>query len=264
MAIEEIYRYPDDYDLELAAREVDDIPFWQGLLRRETPHTVLEVGCGTGRITLPLARQGARQGFQVIGLEAEQPMLDRASQRCAAEPAEVQRALQLVHGDLRTIDLRTRFEAILLPYGIAHHLICLDDQIAAWRNARRHLHPGGLLAVDVGAAEVQVLAEEYEGTERHVDLEAQGDDGRHLRRTVASRYAPAEQLATHAYVYDAENADGSHHRYRSDFKMHVYYPREMELLCRLTGFEVERLIGSYRGEPFDDRSALMIALARAR
>lgn len=263
MAIEAVYSYPDDYDLELSARAVDDIPFWQNILACEKPRTVLEVGCGTGRITLPLARQGARQGFQVTGLEAEGPMLDRAAERRAAEPPDVQRALRLVRGDLRSMDLQGRFDAIVLPYGIAHHLVGLDDQIAAWDALRRHLCDGGLLAVDVGAPEMQTLARERAGTERHVDLEVAGEDGRRLRRTVASRYDPAEQLTTHAYVYDVRHPDGSRHRYRSDFAMHVFYPREMKLLCRLADFTIERVYGSYHGEPFDDGSELMITLARA-
>ena len=263
MAIEEVYLYPEDYDLELAAKNIHDIPFWQALLRREQPRRVLEVGSGTARITLPLARQGAHEGFQVTGLEAEGPMLARAEERRAAEPADVRRAMQLVRGDLRTMDLGTCFDVILLPYGIAHHLTCLDDQIAAWHNLRRHLRTGGLLVVDVGAPGMRALAEAHAGTERHVDLEATGEDGRHLRRTVASRYDPASQLATHAYIYDARHPDGSRHRYHSNFAMHIFYPREMELLCRLAGFTVERVLGSYRGEPFDGKSELMITLARA-
>jgi SAM-dependent methyltransferase len=263
MAIEEVYLHPDDYDLELASRAVDDLPFWEALIRREAPRSVLEVGCGTGRLSIPLARLAARERFKLTGLEAERPMLARARQRLRAEPPTVREALQLVEGDVRTLALPGPFEMALLPYGVAHHLLDLDEQLAAWRALRRHLNAGGVLCVDLTAPDMAVLGTAVAGTRRHLDMDVSGDHGRRLRRSVASRYAPATQLLTHAYQYESVRQDGEQRRYRSDFAMHVYFPREIALLCRLTGFAIERLFGSYAGEPFDDRSRLLIVQARA-
>jgi hypothetical protein len=84
-----------------------------------------------------------------------------------------------------------------------------------------------------------------------------------MLRTVASRYAPATQVITHAYEYQVTDRDGGRRCYPSAFAMHVYFPHQMELLCRYTGFTVEAMLGSYAGEPFGDHSELMITLARA-
>ena len=262
MAIEEIYRHPEDYDLELAARDVDDEPFWLDLLRRERPAQVLEVGCGTGRLTLPLAREGALHGWRVVGLDPEPAMLARAEQRLRAESAAIQQTVRFVWGDARTLDLCERFDVVLLPFGVAHHLTSLDDQIAAWRAVRRHLMPRGLFAVDVVAPDLPQLAAAIDGGPRAVDMEVTAADGRRLRRSDAFSYSPAAQRATHAYEYEVEAAGVFQRAYRSEFAMHVYYPRELELLFRLTGFRLEQLLGSYQGEPFDDAARLMIALGR--
>ncbi|MGH2409239.1 MAG: class I SAM-dependent methyltransferase, partial [Chloroflexota bacterium] len=85
MAVEAIYEHPDHYDLEVAAREVKDLEFWRALLLRERPARVLEVGSGTGRLTLPLARLGAKHGFSMTGLELEPAMIARASERADRE-----------------------------------------------------------------------------------------------------------------------------------------------------------------------------------
>lgn len=263
MAIEEVYLHPEDYDLELASRQVDDLAFWLELLRRERPVQVLEIGCGTGRLTIPLAREGARRNFAVTGLEPEAPMLQRARIRRQQEPLAVRAALRLVPGDIRRMGLPAHYDVALMPYGAAHHLLELDEQIAAWQNVRRHLTPGGLFCIDVDAPKLPALARAQHGTPRSQDIDTAGPDGRRLRRSVATRYNPAEQRAVHDFEYEATEPNGARRCYQSPFEMHVYYPRELELLCRMTGFRLERMVGSYDGAPFDERARLMIALARA-
>lgn len=263
MTIEEVYRHPDDYDLELAARNVDDEPFWRNIVRREQPTRVLEIGCGTGRLTLPLARDGAECGFTVIGLDPEPAMLARAEQRQRAEPEAVRAAVRFVRGDVRTWQWDESFDVVLMPYGAAHHLTELEDQIAAWHRVRRHLTAHGLFGVDVVAPDLPCLVRAITGSPRMMDMDVTDSTGRRLRRSDAVRYAPASQLATHAYEYECGASDGARHSYRSDFAMHVYFPRELELLFRMADFRLERILGSYQGEPFGDAAPLMIALGRA-
>lgn len=271
MAVEEVYRRPEDYDLETGARDIGDTPFWEGLLRRERPVRALEVGAGSGRLTLPLARLAAAQGFHLTGLEMEPAMLARARERAAQEPPATRRALTLALGDARDLDhalgARERtapFDVILMPYGVAHHLTTLDDQLAAWRGARRWLASGGLLAVDVTAPNLSELREGQRGaTPRRPDMDARGEDGRRLRRSVSVRYDAARQEATLAYEYDVTDPCGARRHYRSDFVEHVFFPRELALLFQISGFALERLVGSYAGDPFGNDSGLLIGLGRA-
>ena len=263
MAIEEIYRYPADYDLEQEAHGTTDIPFWLDLLRRERPTRVLEIGCGTGRLTVPLAREGVANGFTVAGLEIEAAMLARAQDHLSSESAEVCDAVRLMQGDCRSFECKENFDVIIMPYGVAHHLTDIDEQIATWRNMHEHLVRGGLFVVDLVAPDFQLLARALHNVPFAVDLDIRGSDGRHLQRSVAASYNATQQTAIYAYTYDVVDADGARRQYQSPFTMHVYYPNELELLFRLTGFRREAFIGSYDGEPFNDSSRLMIACARA-
>ena len=279
MALEEVYRRPGDYELETQAREIGDLSFWTRLLQRERPTRVLEIGSGCGRLTLPLARLGAAQGFSVTGLEIERAMLRRAEEHARDEAAPTRQALRLAHGDARDLDGALQrlqrlagaedaedmpaFDAILMPYGVAHHFTTPDEQLSAWRGARRWLRAGGLLAVDVTAPDLErLLAGRDSPTPRRLDLEV-SRDGRTLRRTVATRYDTATQQETLAYDYHVSEADGTVRDYRSQFTMRVYFPRELALLFRATGFSMERLLGSYHGEPYSVRSPLLLALGRA-
>src|SRR6185312_17511979 len=103
MAVEPIYQHPEDYELEVASQRLGDEVFWSDLVRRERPMRVLEIGCGTGRLTIPLAREGARLGFTVTGLDTEAAMLDRAREHLRDEPADVQRAVRFVQDDARDL-----------------------------------------------------------------------------------------------------------------------------------------------------------------
>ncbi len=266
MAVEPIYQHPEDYELEVASQRLGDEAFWSDLVRRERPKRVLEIGCGTGRLTIPLAREGVCGGFRVIGLDTEAAMLDRAREHLRDEPEEVQQAVRFVQGDARdlsSIGLSAEcVDVILMPYGVAHHFLTYEDQLAAWQAAHERLSPGGLFVVDITMPDLASLAEALNGIPRALDLDACGDDGRHLRRTVAQRYDATTRRLTMEFQYEVTEPNGSWYAYPSTFVMYVYQTQELTRLFQTTGFTVDRQIGSYSGDPYDDDSHQLIALAR--
>jgi ubiquinone/menaquinone biosynthesis C-methylase UbiE len=85
-----------------------DVPFWRTLaLQADGP--VLELGCGTGRIALPLGRAGA----DVIGIDRSEPMLARA--RVRVRKARLRSRVRLVRGDIRHLPFRARFPLVVAP-----------------------------------------------------------------------------------------------------------------------------------------------------
>jgi ubiquinone/menaquinone biosynthesis C-methylase UbiE len=93
-----LYKHPNEYDLEHLGY-TDDIEFHTFMVKQYRPFNVLELGCGTGRITLPLAEIGAELGFDVTGLDIGPEMLDKAIERRRQAPERVQRRLTFVQGD---------------------------------------------------------------------------------------------------------------------------------------------------------------------
>jgi SAM-dependent methyltransferase len=266
MTVEPIYQHPEDYELEVASQRLRDEAFWSDLVRRERPRRVLEIGCGTGRLTIPLAREGMCSGFTITGLDTEAAMLDRACQHLRAEPEEVQRVVCFIQGDARDLSSvgppAERFDVILAPYGVAHHFLTDEDRLAAWQAAHGRLPPGGLFAVDITMPDAASLAGSQESSPRALDLDVEDVDGRRLRRTVAQRYDATTQRLTMEFQYEVTEPDGSWYAYPSTFVMYVYHLQELTQLFQRTRLTVERLVGSYAGEPYDSGSHQLIALAR--
>jgi hypothetical protein len=171
-----------------------------------------------------------------------------------------------VQGDARDLSSvgssGERFDVILMPYGVAHHFLSIEDRRAVWRAAHSRLSPGGLFVVDITMPAFASLAQAEGGSPRVRDLDVCGGDGRHLRRTVARRYDEATQRLTMDFQYEVVEPDGSWYAYPSPFVMYVYRAQELTRLFQSTGFDIERLIGSYAGEPYTDASRQLIALAR--
>src|SRR6266852_3486123 len=110
----QLYRRPDEYDLEHLGDD-DDIQFYVSLARSLKPRSVLELACGTGRITIPLAEEGARSGYSVVGLDAEPAMLRQAGQKAKRLPASVRSRVSFVKGDMRIWSRRQPFDLIVIP-----------------------------------------------------------------------------------------------------------------------------------------------------
>jgi SAM-dependent methyltransferase len=258
---EAIYQRPEDYDLEHVG-DTKDVEFFVSLVTRLRPRRVLELACGNGRVTLPLAEAGARAGFEVVGLELVPEMLEAARRKSkAAEPA-VQERLTLVEGDIRFWKADQPFDVLLTPCSSVCHLLTLDDQLAAWRCAYDNLAPGGRFLVDVVMPDLGVYADSFRSPPREVveiDLDTfdEASDTR-LIRYKTTRYFGHQQRAHIRFLYDKFVGAAPPERSISDYESHVYYPRELELLYLHTGFQVETVYGDYHGGPLKRTSPQMI------
>lgn len=246
-----IYERPADYDLEHEGDD-EDIRFYLRLVKRLAPQHVLELASGNGRVTLPLAQAGATLGFDIVGLELAESMLRDAERKRAELAPEVQRHVRFVQGDLRswTTDAE-RFELIVTPCASLTHIDTIDEQVSAWRTAFDNLRPGGRFVVDLMMPDLCAYAESLQTPPRtllEIDVDTRDPDtGARLLRYKTTRYLAHQQRAEIRFLYDRfsgrDQADVD--RYVSDFDCHVYYPREVELLFRLTGFDIEARYGSY-------------------
>ena len=128
-----------------------DVPFWRRVAA-QARGTVLELGCGTGRVSLPLARAGV----DLVGIDRSEPMLARARKRAARARVPVARGfsrarlrmklVKLVRGDIRALPFPSgAFSMVLAPYGILQSLTRDRDLTETLASAARVLEPGGLL-----------------------------------------------------------------------------------------------------------------------
>lgn len=258
---EAIYQRPGDYDLEHVG-DTDDVKFFVDLVAGFKPKRVLELACGNGRVTLPLTESAAKIGFDVVGLELMQEMLDHANQKSKTMRPEDREHLELVQGDMRTWQANQPFDVIITPCSSVCHLLEIDDQIATWRRAYDNLIPGGRFVVDVTMPDLSSYVDSFRTPPREImeiDLDT-FDEATQTRmlRCKTTRYLADKQRAHIRFFYDKYLGDTQPEHALSDFESHVYYPREMELLFRHTGFEIEKVYGDYHGRPLKPVSPQMI------
>lgn len=114
---------------------------------------ILDLACGSGRLTVPLAQRG----FEVVGIDLSEPMLARLNRRLAELPAQVAGRVRVVHADMLELDLDRRFPlAILAATSVV--LVPLGRLPGFLAGVRRHLEPGGTLALDYTVHDLERLA----------------------------------------------------------------------------------------------------------
>lgn len=264
-ALNQIYDHPDDYDLE-HRRDGDDIRFYCELVRKLLPATVIELGCGTGRITVPLAQVAARNNLNIIGVDSGAEMLDKARQHLAETPFEIRQRLKFVEGDMRSWRAERAVELIVVPCSSISHVLSLGDQLELWRVGYDNLAEGGRFVVEVQMPNLATFAQSFSRPPRvltEVDLDVTDPQTKsRLLRHKSTSYVSNEQMASIRFVYERFEKTVSVERYIDDFASHVYFPRELQLLFMHTGFEVEAVYGDYHFRPLEPASQLIIMVGR--
>lgn len=241
----------ENYDAEYAViRDPSGDRAFYAELARESGGPVLELGCGTGRILLPIAQQG----LSCVGLDLSGSMLEVLRKK--RPPAN----LTLVQAPMTDYELGAgRFRLIFLAFRVFQHLYTVPEQLAALACARRHLAPGGLLAFDVFAPDParSALAEEPETEDvRAPDGEAE------VRRFAKVRRELATQMLTVHFRHERWQAGAKIDEGTSEIHLRWFHRYELEHLLARAGFAQVGLYGGFDRRPFSGRGE-MIVLARS-
>jgi SAM-dependent methyltransferase len=230
-----------------------DVAFWRRVAARARG-PVLELGCGTGRVSVPLARAGIR----LTGIDRSEQMLARARRQVARfSTRQGAAALPLVRGDIRALPFRdVGFSMVLAPYGILQSLLDDRDLVATLESVHRVLTPGALFGVDL-VPDVPKWRE----YENRVQLRGRAEGGSHLTLIESVRQDRRRRLTTFDQTYvEQRGRQKSAHRFELTFR--TLSVRDMTRRLEHAGFLIEALLGDYRGHPWDERSDVWIILAR--
>jgi trans-aconitate methyltransferase len=263
----DIYGRPDLYDMEYAGASNEDAHFFARLVARVRARRVLELACGSGRVTLTLA--AALPTAEIIGVDSSIEMLGRAVTARDVAESSVRQRVSFVKGDMRDWPgSGDAFDAVLITCCSVSHLLTLDDRRHTWATAFRLLRPGGVFILDVRIPDFATLAESQRVRPRaFVDLDIDatrrslGEDARLLRCT-ATTYDPHLQRADVRLIYDRFDQRALAERLVADFASHVYFPAELELLFVSAGFEIAQQYGDYRFVARDRTSQYVVTVAR--
>jgi SAM-dependent methyltransferase len=257
-------RIAEWYDAEHDGFE-DDLQFYRDLAAGAGP-TILEVGCGSGRVTLALARMGRT----ITGVDSSAAMLARCQARLAAEPPAVTSRVRLVHADIRALDasVPASFALAIVPLNTFSHFATPPDRLAALAAIRERVVPGGLLALDLDLAGPRRLLESpghlwlLGAWEAAPTEPAAADAGpRFVQHFASAVPAPEPDAALVTHLYDVQSSDGLVRRTLSRMTLALLSRNEVQLTLERAGYTVEAVYGSYELDPYQpgDERAIFVA-----
>lgn len=198
---------------------------------------VLELGCGSGRLTIPIARSGVR----IAGADLSEAMLSAA--RTKATAAGV--AVDFLQADMRLFEIPERFGAIFIPGNSLLHLLTAHDLKACLGCVRRHLAPGGRLIFDVSHWDLAKLARDP--AVRSFALSVQDPRRGVVTIEESAGYDAVEQIRSIQWYFSS--ADAADFRV-IEYRLRVIFPQELLLLLENSGFRLEARYGEFPREPF--------------
>ena len=196
----------------------------------------LELAIGTGRVAVPLVERGV----PVSGIELSQPMVDQLRKKRSDLPVVV--------GDMATSTVPGEFSLVYVVWNSISNLRTQDEQVACFRNAARHLAPGGHFVIELFIPGIRRLPPGQTAVPFHVGEHHTGLD-----------------------TYDLTTQQGTSHHYRrhpdgtvtygaSNFR--YIWPAECDLMARLAGLELERRVADWHGNPFTNDSESHVSVWR--
>ena len=226
-----------------------DVPFWRRFAQ-DAPGYVLELGCGTGRVTLPLARAGVR----IVGVDRSAQMLDRARRRVIR--AGLRNHVQLVRADIRNLPFpASAFSTVLAPYGVLQSLLRERDLAAALDAAHKALPRGGAFGLELVAD-----LPSWEEYRKRMSLRGR-NGGAHVTLVETVRQDRARRIT----IFDQEFTERrGRHRRTARFALTFRTLSVPQMVRRLekAGFAITALLGDYRGGSWDPRAEVWMILAR--
>jgi len=198
---------------------------------------VLEMACGSGRLTIPIAQSGV----EITGADLSRPMLEKARTKAARAGVEI----EFLEADMRCFEVPGKFSAILIPGNSLLHLVSSRDLKECFASVRRHLAPGGRLIFDISKWDLALLARDP--AQRYPVLNASG-----ISIEETATYDAAQQIRNFVWYF----SDGR----VIEYALRVIFPQELLLLLEAAGFRVEARYGEFTREPFESQSPRQVCI----
>ena len=225
---------------------------WFRGLAQMTGGPILELGVGTGRVAIPLAKDG----HEIVGIDRSAAMLARLESHARRARATV----RLVEADMRSFSLDQAFALITIPSN-TFLMLTPDDRWACLARCREHLAPAGRLAIDVFQPDPNKVTG-LDGGVREEWRRLDPETGHVVMKFSSTR---ADVDATHLrWWFDEELEGGEIRRITREAGLHFLYRPAAELLLPAAGFELDTFHGDYDGSAVEPSSPKLLIVARRK
>lgn len=237
------------YDATIPASFFGDVD-WYRRKARECGGPVLELGAGTGRITLKLAQDG----IAVHALECESGMLSALRRKVAAEADDVRARISVVDADMRSFELDERFALVIAPFRALLHNLTDEEHLACFRRVRAHLRPHGRFAFNVFHPSLEFMSQHanaFAGVWRWATTTERADGGS-IVRSDANRYDTVNRRIHSLLRYEEYASDGTLTRtHLHRLELSYLYPADINRLLAAAGFRSIDIRGGFDERAFE-------------
>jgi SAM-dependent methyltransferase len=235
---------------------------WYRRKAAESGSPVLELGAGTGRITIPIAEDG----FSIYALDSDDRMRKALQLKIDILPEDVRKRIVVVAGDMRSFRLNQKFSLIIAPFRAFLHNLTSEDQKACLQSVYEHLLPGGRFAFNIFHPSLQYMSHHagaLAGVWRWTGEYKLGD-GSLLIRSEAGHYDTVRQRVHSLHRYEQYGVDGDLKRaFLQRLELAYLYPADIRRLLEDCGFGKIKIAGGFDDRPFNnDTDELVIEAER--
>jgi len=218
---------------------------------------VLELGCGTGRITIPVAKSGVK----VVGMDISTKMLDIAQEKAKRHIINTDN-LTFVNGSMTHFALNQKFSLVIIPFRGFLSILTPEEQMACLNCVKRHLTPDGTLIFDAFVPEPELLSEDS-STPFHFGDISRPEDGKRLVVWHQNRFDNYNQINNARTIIEQIDEYGEvMSKQYLDFQTRYSHRFEIQHLLIASGFRIASLYGSFECTPFDSDSTEMIWITK--
>lgn len=232
---------------DAVSHPVNDVPFYLERIKSVKAESVLELGCGTGRVLVPLAKSCK----EIVGIDYSQEMLETCDTKIANAGLTNARVFR---GDITNLDLDKTFDLVVAPYRVLQALESDKEVRGFFETIAKHLNPAGKGIVNV--FKPKMSAEEMKKSwcrpgeiiNQEIDL----DDGSHLVYAFRQQKMDKEKLVLYPdMIYRRYVAGALVEEIIHSIKMRCYYAEEFKQLITGLGFSITGLWGGYNNEEYN-------------
>lgn len=225
-----------------------DLPFYKKWMPTAENAQILELCCGSGRLTIPLAKEG----LNIRGIDNATSMLDQARLKARHEKVEI----DFIEADIRTFNVPHTYDLIFIPFNSIHHLYQNQDLFDTLARVKKHLKEDGLFIFDCYNPNIHYIIEAEKG--RHKIAEYSTADGRKVMIEQTMKYENKTQINRIEWHYFI---NGTFHS-TQNLDMRMYFPQELDAYLRWCGFTIIQKFGNFGEEAFKDDSEKQIFVCK--
>jgi len=221
-----------------------DLEFYKRWLPKNKEARILELCCGTGRLTIPIAKDN----YDITGVDFTTTMLEQAKINATKAGLDI----TFIEADIRTLNLEEKFDLIFIPFNSIHHLYKNEDLFNALSSVKNHLKAEGLFLLDCFNPNIQYIVES-EKKEQDI-AKYTTKDGRAISIKQKMRYESKTQINRiewHYYINGKFNSI-------QNLDMRLFFPQELDSYLKSNGFKIIKKFGDFKETLFNGHSEKQI------